>query len=158
MVHLSLLADEIIKRKTGPAKEKQQPVPAASASYLLHHTCSNIIYLFPDFDLVCPPEFHTFGSVKVIEMGSVILPTSEILNPNPKCVLSRWSCCSSLLQHLFKCCFFFCRHTSASGRTEVCVITGQKSSGDKDPKLQVWPDLFWTSPAVKQAGIFFSCF
>lgn len=63
MVHLSLLADEIIKRKTGPAKEKQQSVPAASASYLLHHTWSNIIYLFPDFDLVCP-EFHTFGSVR----------------------------------------------------------------------------------------------
>lgn len=49
--------------------------------------------------------------------------------------------------------FFYPRHTSASGRTEVCVM---KSSGDKDSKLQVRPDLFWTSPAVKQAGIFFS--
>lgn len=88
-------------------------------------------------------------------MGSVILPTSEILNPNPKSVLSRWSCCtlvsaSASLQMFF---FFSPRHTSASGRTEVCVV---KSCGDKDPKLQVRPDLFWTSPAVKQAGIFFS--
>lgn len=78
MVHLSLLADEIIKPKTGP-KEKQQCVPAAGASYLLHHTCSNPISLFPDFDLVCPPEFHTFGSVKVIEMVC-----ADVRNPESK--------------------------------------------------------------------------
>lgn len=51
--------------------------------------------------------------------------------------------------------FFSCQ---ASGGTEVCVITGQKSCGDKDPKLQVGPNLFRTSPAVKQAGIFFLLF
>lgn len=122
MVHLSLLADEIIKRKTGPAKEKQQSVPAASASYLLHHTRSSIIYLFPDFDLVCPPGFHTFGSVKVIEMVSVILPMSESRNPNPKCVLSRWSCCtlvsgSASLQMIF---FFSPSHICVRKDRSLC--------------------------------------